>query len=412
MKFESISGSHGNDCSDDLEDSLSYSPLKDMTNKENSPSFVLSGLDRVRKSPSTTRLLALFGSQLKNDGPEPSPFDAKITPKRLQDFWDTPSKPGLDEASSSDNSNLLADLTAEVTALRSSLAAIQGDCEFHRQRAMTAHDQVDTLNKYIASLDEEKRKTQVPISGPLDEEKEKLIDEIASLESLNKSLARQNDQLRSRSSVTSRFQQKDVRIQTDAKEYISVGLDPALPHRVEPPPLPPRSEIHIDHLLNSPAIKVSRVLYIKDAEVQTDTPAWETGPFQAVISRDVSPVSNLVRLPIPTRAEAYNDDNQFLIVPIPPESVGSSSRRRGYPYRTEQRARRSLPTYTTYPGSPQGTKPYRRLSVPKPLLAAVPCAAVRDPSNSPTGWQKEWRALSSARRGKSMGSVARPRWVP
>jgi hypothetical protein len=403
----------------DLEDSLTYSPLKDVTNKENSPVLFVNGLERVRKSPSAARLLALFGSASTRKDPNlASPVDSKITPKRLQDFWDTPSKPGLEDPPSKENTSILSDLASEVAALRSSLEIIQKDCEFHRQRAVAAQDQVDHLNTYIGRLEEENRRNQhklseVSIAAPRveDDEKQKLSEALSAMETLNRSLARQNDILRSRSSVTSRFEKRDARSQTETLDTVDVGVDPI--DIVTQPPVhlyqSHRSEIHLDHALNSPAVKVSRVLYIKDAESQTEPLMWESKVVTK--STDISPSSQCVRLPIPDRRLVPD----ILAVPIP-ERGDSRIRVRGYPYRTAQRARRSLPSYLTHPDSPSCVPSRRKVSVPKPLfVSSVDKRSIQGfipVDDSPQDWQTEWRILSSARRGKSTGSMSRPRWIP
>jgi hypothetical protein len=409
---------------DPLDDSLSYSPLKDVTNKENSAALLLSGMDRVRKSPSTTRLLALFGS--RNDFVLASPADAGITPKRLQDFWDTPSKPGLEECTPNPDFVVhqpdSAELKAEINSLRASMSLIRKDCEFHRQRAVVAHDQVDILNKQIATLEDELRKSAAPPrpSSPptlADKEKKTLLDTIASLESLNRSLARQNDLLRSRSSVTGRFEKKDARIQTDEKTTVSVGVN-----SIHPPVAPvvqQRSEIHIEHVINSPAVKISRVMYIKDAETQTDAPVWASTPEKPLpaISYCVqlptfdkvdSATSQCMQLPISLRTSTPEKDGPIsLPVPVPEVSVvpvyspgDYADRVRGYPFRAALRSRRSLPSYTNHSNSPSERTEKRRLSVPKPAPV---------PDDSPRDWQTEWRTLSSARRNRSN---SKPRWVP
>ena len=401
------------DFRDALEDSLSYSPLKDVTNKENSPAVFFNNLERVRKSPSTARLYALFGGgPLKAESVHLSPEKYPISPKRLQDFWDTPNKSGLVEPSprSPDKTSMVTNLSAEVAALRSSLALVQKDCEFHRQRAVAAQDQVDHLSKYIGLLEDENKSTRRRISegrpsvAPSDDhEKVQLIQSVETMETLNKSLARQNDLLRSRSSITARFAKKDVRIQTDPKEMVSVGTvtaeispdSPILPFMGTPiqPTVTPtaatrRPDPIIEHHVSTPTIKFSRI-YIRDAEAQTDGSAW--------IPVDMSPARHNLHLPIPSRLSEAD----------PPEA----RRSHGYPFRTAERARRSLPG---------ATSPARsiRKSVPKPLLAAVgrpsKAAPIVPLDDSPFGWRGEWRTLSSARRNKSVGAVPsqRPKWVP
>jgi hypothetical protein len=398
-RFDAFNRIDTGDPKDPLEDSLTYSPLKDVTNRENSPVVFLNGIERVRKSPSAARLIALLGNGSgKEDFIQRSPADTHITPRRLQDFWDTPSKPGLDEPSTADNSKIVQDLTAEIQALRSSLGQIQTDCEFHRQRAVTAQDQVDHLSRYITVLEEECTSTRNRLSEASrafpsggDPEKQKLIETVNSMETLNKSLSRQNDLLRSRSSVTRRFEKKDIKIQTDVSETVSVGTETDViptPRPSPPPIIEQRSEIHLDHLLNAPAVKVSRVLYIKDAEIQTDP----------CFFRDPSPVSHPVRLPIPSRI-----DPQFVVLPLREDSPKGIPR--GLPYRTAQRARRSLPSYPVYPNSPGNHVDRGK--------GAIPLVAPVQGDVSPVGWQAEWRAISSSRRrGKSTGSMNRPRWVP
>lgn len=407
----------------DKEDSLTYSPLKDVTNKENSPIILFNGLDKVRKSPSTARLLALFGNTaVKNDTTLATPEDSQITPRRLQDFWDTPSKPGLDDLTIVDEPKMAPNLPAEIDALRASLLLIQNDCEFHRQRAVSAHDQLDHLNKYVAVLEEEIRKSRDQLQGARDcapvedQEKKKLFERLNSMETLNKSLARQNDLLRSRSSIHSRFEKKDVKIQTDAKQLVTTSSGV-----MEIPPVAPqRSEIHLDHVIGAPAVKVSRVLYIKDAESQTDALIWGAALENA--SRDISPFSNPIRLPIAPRYTPYDAlQDRFTVLPLPdstPREVLGVPLGKGYPYRTAQRARRSLPAYNPYPNSPSPNPrsviiSRRRSSVPKPLLASISREpALLQHDESPTGWQAQWRAISSTRRGKSTGSVSRPKWIP
>ena len=411
---------------DPLEDSLTYSPLKDLTNKENSPAVFFSNLERVRKSPSTARLYALFGGgPAKPDVIQPSPDKYPISPKRLQDFWDTPSKSGLVDRTpaSPDKTKVIADLSTEVASLRSSLALVQKDCEFHRQRAVAAQDQVDHLSKYVGLLEEENKKTRRKISEGRpsvapneDQEKMQLLHSVESMDALNRSLARQNDLLRSRSSVTARFAKKDVKIQTEPKEMISVGTltveevkcdSPVLPFMgtpiqpvVTPVTAPRRPEPIIEHHISTPTVKFSRI-YIRDAESQTEAGVWAT-------VEDAPITGTGLQLPIPSRLPAHAPEDLTLL-------NGEIRRRPGYPYRTAERARRSLPNYGLYPTSPAEA---HRKSVPKPLLAPVARPARNQPfvpaDDSPFGWRSEWRNLSSARRGKSVGAVPsqRPKWIP
>jgi hypothetical protein len=405
---------------DSLEDSLSYSPLKDMTNKENSPAIFFKGFDRTRQSPSTSRLFS--GAGLKNNPILASPDDKRPTPKRLNDFWDTPDKSRIDVATSSESSKSLMELTSEIASLRSSLALIQKDCDFHRNRAVEAHDQMNYLNKLVRILEEENKKTRLSISDRTsckedDHEKAQLRLSIGSMESLNRSLARQNDLLRSRTSVTGRFAKKDIRVQTDELSLRSIGTDPVDPACNHPflstPSHAGWSPFNLQNKSMSPLISLnakSRIL--QDSGIQTETGVWAT-------------VEDI------TESFPKREDLQ-----VP----GLKQRRK------------SLPSYySSYPVSPQPqmSKPSpserRTVIVPKPLLAPVMRTnrQIQEPASvmnstreylnrfhdiggnsvinpaHPAGAsyvfipRKPNCSLFTLRRGKSTGSVKqRPRWIP
>ena len=401
------------DLRDFLEDSLTYSPLKDVTNKENSPSLFFSNIERARKSPSTARLFAILGGGPGKPEILPSPSDLDIRPRRLQDFLDTPDKLTSEKTSPFEVKRSVFELTSEVAALRSSLTMIQKDCEFHRQRAVSAHDQVDHLNKYIGLLEEENRKVGLhkgeasSLAQPTDDaEKLQLRMSIESMEALNRSLARQNDLLRRRSSVSARFSCKDVKVQTEEIYKVTVGTDPLVADLSEldllpflPTPLKtgltPASGIPVSSP-HSNNIRVSRI-YVRDSDCQTDKGIWAS--VEELAAR-LPPAYHDLRVP--------SEVVSALRLPIP--------KRSGYPSNTAMRSRRSLPS--SYPMSPY-SNPIGGSSVksivPKPLLAPSrrSVKSVCESSSSVFHSRKEWKQ-TTAKRGKSTGAVSRPRprWIP
>jgi hypothetical protein len=94
--------------------------------------------------------------------------------------------------------------------VKSPLKLLQQDCEFHRQRAIAAQDEVERLHDYIARLEEEKRYLSVEMNSEVMKQKETIL----SMDVLNRSLARQNDILRSRHSVGVIFDKHDRCTQT------------------------------------------------------------------------------------------------------------------------------------------------------------------------------------------------------
>lgn len=392
---------------DFLEDSLSYSPLKDIGNKENSPSLFFSNIERARQSPSTARLFALLGGGASKMEVISSPPDMSLKPKRLQDFLETPK----DSLSSSkdlppDPPRSVNELPSEVKGLRSSLEMIQRDCEFHRQRATAAQDQVDHLNRYIALLEEENRKVGIRRSEvstaarPTDDaEKLQLRTSLESMEVLNRSLARQNDLLRRRSSVSSRFSSRDARIQTESITGVSVGTDPLVADIKDLESLPflptPNKSVLTPAHLATPNSRVISRIYVRDSESQTEKGIWAS-------VEGMNP-----HIPPPVYS-SLPDISAGLTLPIP--------KRSGYPSNTELRAaRRSLPS--TYPlspfSNPVGAASVKSL-VPKPLLAP-PRRPVRSAYESSSVFhsRKDWKS-STSQRGKSTGAVSRPRprWIP
>lgn len=377
-----------------LEDSLSYSPLKDVTNKENAPALFFSSIERARKSPSTARLFALLGGgTAKNDTPVRTPDDTMPTPKRLNDFWGSPDNSGL----LTDRNKPLSELQTEIMSLRASLALIQKDCEFHRQRAVDANDQVDRLQTYISTLEEENRQSKPRVSeAPKDDtEKVQLRLSIDSMETLNRSLARQNDILRSRTSVLGRLSQKDARVQTDEKLSFSVAtetcFESALPFMATPS--------QADWSPLRPIGRTDASPVTRNSETQTQSGVWVT--VEGIPETDVKLPRATVRIP-------------------------------------GVRDRRSLPSYSSYPMSPVSVPP-PAASVPKPLLAASgatrrPMRLRGEPSPvmsatrtylshvspvaaAPASYvflsRTDWRPVGFVRRGKSLGSVKpRPRWKP
>ena len=225
------------DLDDMLEDSLTYSPLKDAANKENTPASFLTSLDKIRQSPSTARLFALLGGNQSNIMNGESPRDMK--PKRLEDLLNTPVENPMETKKASRTKE---DLASELKTLRSSMLMIQRDCEFHRKRALAAQDEVDHLNKYIQSLEDERKSRHSPDFDPSQisvpplpladvSEIRELKLTITSLETLNKSLSRQNDLLRSRPSLSgNRFTRKDSSVQTELVEVPDYG-DASPSHR-------------------------------------------------------------------------------------------------------------------------------------------------------------------------------------
>jgi hypothetical protein len=215
-----------------LEDSLTYSPLKEAANKENTPLSLVNSLDRIRQSPSTARLFSLLGTNQINLPSVESPRGLK--PKRLEDLLNTPNDSQGDAAKSGRGKE---DLSAELRTLRSSMLVIQRDCDFHRKRALAAQDEVDHLNKYIQTLEEEKKNRQSPDSEaalpsvpPLPlihlAEIRELKLALTSLETLNKSLSRQNDLLRSRPSLSgNRFARKEAFVQTIFEDHRAPQVD-------------------------------------------------------------------------------------------------------------------------------------------------------------------------------------------
>ena len=378
------------DIRDMLEDSLTYSPLKDVTNKENSPASFFNKLERARKSPSTVRLFSLLGhGNQKVEQVVPSPNLGRPTPKRLlQEFLDSPGNRSPDQVG---KPVVASELSAEISALQSSLAIIQKDCEFHRQRAVASQDQVDHLNKYVALLEEENRKAQRRVSDvkltakPADDkEKAQLRLSVDSMEALNRSLARQNDLLRSRSSVTARFSQKDAKVQTDDKLMISTGTDPSDDHSHLPFMSTP-SQLALTPISSHHRFAPS----IRESACQTETGVWAT-------VEDITQ-SILPSLPIAKRGRV-------------------------------EHTRRSLPSYSAYPTSPHSnpvgtarTKGHERHGIPKPLLAPVTRTAGSG-RNAHVAAAKasyvfvsrsDWRPIGAGRKGKSTGSVQqKPRWIP
>ncbi len=94
----------------------------------------------------------------------------------------------------------------ETKFLKSPLKLLQQDCEFHRQRAIAAQDEVERLHDYVAKLETDKRE------GLKAKETDniRLRDTIYSMEVLNRSLTRQNEILRSRIPGPSTFSKRDV----------------------------------------------------------------------------------------------------------------------------------------------------------------------------------------------------------
>ena len=184
---------------DFLEDSLTYSPLRELQNQENSPSLFFKTLERAKRSPSTAKLFALLGGGILDANRAGSPVAGKPVARRLEDLLNTP-----EQSPRGSTPSVVPDVNAELVSLRLSLASIQKDCEFHRQRAIDAHDELAYIKKYVSQLEEDRRQS--------------------SMDSLNKSLSKQNDLLRSRSSVASLFSKKDSFAQTDQKTYIETGM--------------------------------------------------------------------------------------------------------------------------------------------------------------------------------------------
>ena len=391
-----------------LEDSLTYSPLKDLSNKENSPSLFFSNIEKARQSPSTARLFALLGGGPPKPEILPSPPEHRLQPRRLQDFLETPEKQiHFEKGSPLDIpiSSSVSDLASEVKALQSSLESIQKDCEFHRQRAVAAQDQVDHLNKYIGLLEEENRKvgqrrSEVSsIANPSDDaEKLQLRMSVDSMEALNRSLARQNDLLRRRSSVTARFSYRDAKVQTESEEKVSVGTDPLVGDLKEfdfLPFLPTPTKNGMTPIISqatpttSTNFRVSRI-YIRDSESQTEKGIWASIEDMSCSSdripcfTEIASRLELPSLPIPKRATKY------------PANY-----------------RKSLPS--SYPMSPSSNPVAGGASirsvVPRPLLAPP---KRNHETSSVFHSRKEWKPISSSARGKSTGAVPRPRprWIP
>ena len=311
------------DLDDVLEDSLTYSPLKDTANKENTPASFMNSLDRVRQSPSTARLFALLGGNQSNILNGESPRGLK--PKRLEELLNTPVEIPSDAAKPP---RCKEDLAAELRTLRSSMLMIQRDCEFHRKRALAAQDEVDNLNKYIQSLEEERKSRQspdfdptqisIPPLPPIDSsEIRELKLTITSLETLNKSLSRQNDLLRSRPSLSgNRFTGKESSVQTDldcATDRVGEA-SPSSPSPFKMPLYTPPPSFTTGYMP-----KFTR----KEISIQTETGVWAT-------------VEDLSDRPLSRRIVSLGSrDQEHQYIPLPAPKVDLP---------IEKRARKSLPS--------------------------------------------------------------------
>jgi hypothetical protein len=386
-----------------LEDSLSYSPLKEITNKENSPAYFLTSMEKVRHSPSTARLFALFGGTSKSDF---SPGGLK--PKRLEDLLGTPrvdQSPILVPSRPS-----LVDVTSELNTLRSSLQVIQKDCEFHRTRAVAAQDEVDKLNGYITQLElERKQLLAKPLCCPptgTTPQIEELLVTIASLETLNKSLSRQNDALRRRPSLSNRFTLKEACCQTIIIETTEQGTDAVtneLFHPMSPMKIPQYT----------PPSYSSSVAVVRhhEASSQTETGIWATvedlsQPPARVSSTLIESTKPYIHMPDAAmyRNTVLNDSQYERDIALPD--------RRSLPSRIPSN-RVIHATQCLFKGistTGGGSSRRSRDTVPQPLHApVVRCRRFDHDDLSPSSYVSVPR---TRRRGQSTGSVKQRRWIP
>ena len=387
-----MTASMDTDLDDVLEDSLSYSPLRDAANKENTPGSFMNSMDRIRQSPSTTRLFALLGSNQVNQPTGESPWAMK--PKRLEDLLNTPS-----DAHTAAPKQLRSkeDLAAELRTLRSSMLMIQRDCEFHRKRALVAQDEVDNLHKYIQSLEDEKKNRLSPDSDPTQvsvpplpsidiAEIQALKLTITSLETLNKSLARQNDLLRSRPSlVGNRHSRKDTCVQTEVV-HVDIPPDPIgewSPHQEASYTSPFKMPLYTPP--QSFPLTYVPSFTRKECCTQTETGVWAT----------VEDLSD--RRPLSRRIMSLGtmEKDQYISLPVP--KVDDEPRM----------SRRSLPSQLTYidclhKGVPTGE--YAEGQRPQVYVPNVSRQRERVRSNAIPGDQTR-----RSRRGVSTGSITSAR---
>ena len=306
-----------------LEDSLTYSPLKEAANKENTPASFINSLDGIRQSPSTARLFALLGSNQINLQNIESPRGLK--PKRLEDLLNTPND-GISDSTKPIRGK--EDSSAELRTLRSSMLVIQRDCDFHRKRALAAQDEVDHLNKYIQSLEDEKKNRRspdseaaVPSIPPLPaidwSEIRDLKLTLASMETLNKSLSRQNDLLRSRPSLTgNRFTRKEACVQTILDDHRAPQIDCGTDMFIDRSPSQASNGSPFKMPLYTPPQVISSG-YIpsftrKEIFTQTETGVWAT-------------VEDLLERPLPRRIVSLGAQDQY--IPLPAKKPGSAAKR-------------------------------------------------------------------------------------